>query len=296
MELDQQVHVLQQFVDQSVQGTGTGMAPLTILCDQAIDRLHEDADAVVCLGATPYESDFPTRHGLHTSRIAMAIGLEMGLGREQLMDLGMGCMIHDLGMHKTGVSQFETKGKITDRHRRLLADHPVHSVEIAGQYGDEISERAQMVAYQIHERIDGSGYPRGFGRDQIHSLAKIAGVAETFVDLLAPRPNRVGFQGYYVVAHLLDQMKAGKFEPPVIRALLQATSLYPIGSCVELSNGKVGRVIRTGAQQFDRPTVEIWDRRDLESNPDIINLRVDTGVSITAPIPSMQAAPQHQKA
>ena len=169
-------------------------------------------------------------------------------------------------------------------------NHPVHAVEIAGQYGDEVSDNAKMVAYQIHERLDGSGYPRGRHADQIHELAKIAAVADAFVALTAPRPHRLGIQGYYAVKYILDDVKAGKFDPKVVRALLEITSLFPIGSYVELTGQQVGRVIRTGGADFDKPTLEVWPRDDLDAEPAVINLKEETTIQITGSIASPKAA------
>lgn len=118
-------------------------------------------------------SRFPwIRHSIHVATIAMAIAVEMGLSRDQIVDLGIGCLVHDMGMQTTGAKMFQTKSKLSRTALGYLADHPVHAAELAGQLGDTISNPTKLVAYQMHERGDGSGYPRGLQAPQIHTLSR----------------------------------------------------------------------------------------------------------------------------
>jgi HD-GYP domain-containing protein (c-di-GMP phosphodiesterase class II) len=121
-------------------------------------------------------SRFPsTRHSIHVATIAtiaMAIAVEMGLSRDQIVDLGIGCLVHDIGMQTTGAKMFQTKSKLSRTALGHLADHPVHAAELAGQLGDTISNPTKLAAYQMHERGDGSGYPRGLQAPQIHTLSR----------------------------------------------------------------------------------------------------------------------------
>ncbi len=289
-ENDAEIEQLGQFFVKSCKGQTPDAAQLQRVCEDILRRLQEDLDALVCLAGTPFSSEYPSRHSVHLASMAMAIGVEMGLDHPNLLDLGVGCLIHDVGMQHLGVKQFDTKSTITREGLRRLADHPVHAIEVASQFGDEISLTSKLVAYQIHERLDGSGYPRGRSANQIHALARIAAVADTFVALLAPRSYRLGIQGYYAMLHVLDEVRAGRLDPRPVRALLRTTSMYPIGSFVELSNQQIGRVIRTGGEQYDRPTIEIWPDSDLSGEPEILNLQKVHSISIQQPIPSPRAA------
>lgn len=289
-ENDADVEQLGQFFEQSCEGKSVDVGKLQQQCDDILRRLKEDQDALVCLAGTPFSSEYPSRHAVHLASMALAMGVEMGLDYVHLIDLGIGCLIHEVGMQKLGVEQFESQSRISRDKLRKLADHPVHAIEVASELGDGISDTAKLVAYQIHERLDGSGYPRGRSGGQIHALARIAAVADTFVALLAPRPHRLGVQGYHAMQHLLDDVRAGKLDPRPVRGLLRATSLHPIGSFVELSNQQIGRVIRTGGADYDKPTIEVWRNEELEGEPQIINLQKDDSIAIERSIPSPKAA------
>jgi HD-GYP domain-containing protein (c-di-GMP phosphodiesterase class II) len=287
---NQHIESVSDFLDDTMNTGSRDVGPLRQTCLDLLDRIAEDQDALVCLACTPYESDYPSRHGVHLTSVALCIGVEMGLDRPHLIDLGIGCLIHDVGMRSVGLPIFDTDKVLSQGQLKRLSDHPVKAIAIAGQYGDSVSDLSKLVAYQIHERLDGSGYPRGTTVDQIHPLAKIAAVSDAVVGMLSNRKHRLAIQGYYVMAKLLDEVKQRKFDPRVVRALLHAASLYPLGSFVTLDDGYLGRVIRSGGEDFVRPTIEMWHKDHVENEPAIVNLKHEPTFRIIGSMPAIRVA------
>ncbi len=280
-EANTRIDIVSEFFADTGNDASSDVEPLREICGELLDRMTEDLDAMTCLASAPYDSDYPTRHGIHIATIAMAIGIQMGLGRDVLVELGIGCLVHDIGMQAVGLNMFDTDKPLSPEQLKRLADHPVKAIEIAGGYGDGISDLASFVIYQIHERGDGSGYPRGYTSEAIHPLAKIAAVADVFVGMLTNRKHRLAIQGYYSIVNLLEDMKKLKFDAKVVRALLQAVSLYPLGSLVTLSNDRIGRVIRSGGADFAKPTIEMWRKDRPNDKPAVVNLKHDVKIKIT---------------
>ncbi len=283
-----QVDAVSDFFQTTVDRRMCDGGPLRAAVENIVEQIAVDKDALVCMASTPHDSDYPSRHGLHLAGVAMSIGVELGLDESELINLGIGCLIHDVGMHAVGLGLFEHKTTLSAAMLTRLADHPVRALEIACEYGDHISEASQLVAYQMHERGDGSGYPRGWTADQIHPLAKIAAVADAYVGMLTNRKHRVAIQGYHVMLHLLSDMREKKFDPHVVRALLNASSMYPLGSIVSLNNDCIGRVIRSGGERFVEPTIEMWHPDYRDRKPAIVNLREEQSIRIAGSLGSDQ--------
>jgi HD-GYP domain-containing protein (c-di-GMP phosphodiesterase class II) len=217
--------------------------------------------------------------------LAMAIGTRMGLEQWQLIELGMGCWIHDVGMACVDPRLVEADRLLAAGEFAEIAKHPLRTFDIIEKNIDAIPVAARMVAYQIHERADGSGYPRGRTLAQTHPLARIAAVADTYAALVAPRPHRPGMQPYYAIEKVLADTKRGLFDPKAVRGLLETVGLFPIGSFVEFSNSDyIGRVIRSNGAQFALPIVEIHRRTAPETAPSIVDLAQDTTLKISRPI------------
>lgn len=285
-ESDHRIDVVTECTSDSLQSHNPDVTPLKDTSGQLVDRWMEDPDALVALAVCPYPFDYPTRHGVHLASLAISLGANLGLDRKQLIDLSTGCLVHDVGMQAVGVNLFDTKDKLSFGQLRRLSNHPVKAIEVATKYGDSLSLEARMVLYQIHERCDGSGYPRGYHADQIHPLAKIASVADAFVGMVSPRKHRYAIQGFSANIALMEDAKKGKYDARVIRALLHATSLHPIGSRVELSNGRVGQVVRSGGTNFVSPTIRMWSPDRSESEPAIVDLATEPSIQITRSLPA----------
>ena len=243
-------------------------------------RVAEDMDLFVHLGISPTRGGYPSRHSLGVGILAMAIGTTLGWDEDTLLDLGVGCLVHDLGMLGIRRAPYQDKRILLPSELAEVAKHPVLTFELLQRHLDLIPASSRMVAYQMHERCDGSGYPRGYGVDRIHYLTKIAAVADVFVALISPRPHRPGSMPYHALKQILLDTKNGLFDPDVVRALLQTVSLFPIGSYVRLNDGRTGKVIRASDQLYDRPIVEVVKSGDPSHQPGVVDLAAQDEVKI----------------
>ncbi len=282
-----QVTQLEQVGRSVVRGGSEQVLALTEGCAEVIDRILNDVDAFTCLGGNPNGGEYPGRHCLHTAMLAISIGTSFGCDHEQLRNLTIGCLMHDLAMLE--VDQYTLKSrKVLDANEfREITKHPVRIFDLLETHLDHVPEAARMVAYQMHERFDGSGYPRQRQGCEIHLLARIAAVADSFVALVAPRPHRNGLLAYYAVAKLLKDASAGRFDPQIVRHLLQAVSLFPLGSYIELNDNRVARVLRT-TPKYDRPVIEMWERGSVSAHGAVVDLSHEPDLRVMRPLPALR--------
>jgi hypothetical protein len=76
----------------------------------------------------------------------------------------------------------------------------------------------------------------------------------------------------------------GLYDPRPVRALLETVCLFPIGSYVELNDSRVGKVIRSNGQHYDRPVLEVWKRDELTKEPALLDLASDSSYRVTKPV------------
>ena len=242
------------------------------------NHLTDDHDSAVALAAQPLYDSYPVRHSVQSSLLSMALGIEAGLTEAELLALGLGALVHDVGMLLMPARLIGAEA-ITDRDRRELVRHPQHAVAALEQSAQAPVESIQVAA-QMHERLDGSGYPLGLHGGEIHRLSRLAMVADTFLAMIAPRPYRPPHEPYRAVEELLFAAHRGRFDPAAVRILLRVVSLFPVGSCVWLSDGRVARVQRGNRHAIDRPVVVALD---LEHDPptlDVVDLSLHPELAI----------------
>jgi HD-GYP domain-containing protein (c-di-GMP phosphodiesterase class II) len=167
---------------------------------------------------------------------------------------------------------------------REIAKHPMYTLELLKHHLDRLPYSTRMVAYQMHERSNGSGYPRGRQAHQIHDLAKISAVADVFVALTSERPHRPGMMPYYALERILRGVKDGLYDGGVVRALLKTVSLFPVGSFVTLTDGRTGKVVRSNGENYARPVVLAWDGNDPAGTQTVVDLTKEEKISVQAAI------------
>lgn len=272
-------------------GRGANIDTAGAITRELLDQSAEDPDLTTCLSLNSNQGAYPSHHSLRVGMLAMSIGVQMQLDQNTLLDLATGCILHDLGMQRMQQLRFESNRVFAHADYMEVAAHPLHTFELLRSSLDSVSSAARMVAYQIHERCNGTGYPRGRKSEQIHHLAKIAAVADTYVALVSPRPHRDGLMPYYAINKIIQDARDGLFDADVVRALLRCVGIFPIGSYVSIGDQLVGRVVRSNPGRYDRPIVELWRRDRLQSEPVVVNLSNYGNTPILPSVAPIQEAP-----
>jgi HD-GYP domain-containing protein (c-di-GMP phosphodiesterase class II) len=211
-----------------------------------------------------YNGDDLAARSLESSLLAMAIGIEMGLDAENISNLGVAGLVHDWGMMQVPLEIRTANRKLNQVEMLEIKKHPIHSLEIL-QRVSALPRVVSLISYQVHEKVNGNGYPRGRRGNSIHQFARILQVADAYTGMTSQRPYRPPMMRYAAMECLLRMAKEKSVDPDVVRALLKIQSLFPIGSFVILSNSAVAQVIRRNQDKYTQPIVRVL--QDSEGNP-----------------------------
>lgn len=223
-------------------------------------------------------------HAVNVALLSMTIGVQLGLNHHQLMDLALAGMLHDVGM-------LRVPGHIRLAPRKLNSDevaeirrHPLYTLDmLEGVRG--LPNVVRIIALQVHERSNGSGYPRGRTGSMLHPFSMIVSVADAYAAMTRPRPHREALSPYEGASVILHAAAANQFDKLVVRAFLDAVALVPIGSIVELNTGRRGVVIRANPDMHTCPVIEELDDHDRPCGR-IIDLSQEKELRITRAHPT----------
>ena len=285
----QAVTQMEYVFDSLSKGQGLDVDALAAITDEVLAEMVQDSDLMTALGINPYSDKYPARHSMHVCMLAIAIGARLKLDRQTLKELAIGCLIHDAGMLKIDKRVYSTHKRLSRIEFLEITKHPVLVFDMMLTM-QAVPARSAFIAYQIHERCNGNGYPRRRDKTQIHFLSKVAAVADHYVGLVSPRPYREALMPYHAIERVLHAARQGLFDSSAVRALLKTVSLFPIGSYVQLSDGCLGRVIRSNGDAYDSPIVEFWQPDDLDAEPGVVDL-TETEVRVARALPSLEDAP-----
>ena len=222
---------------------------------QAYRQLLEDDDLLT--ETVRHRRDFRAwpQRAANVAILSMRIALELEADERRTLALGLCGLMHDVGMLTVPDEVLESRERLNASQLRALHRHPLESKRMIRYFGDSFSWIARIAA-QTHERLDGTGYPYELTGDEIHEIARILGLADTFEAMAHPRPDRKARAMYFAVKEIIDQRNA-QFDRQTIRALVHIVSIFSLGSLVRLNNGEVGRVLGISKRHPTRPKVEV---------------------------------------
>jgi HD-GYP domain-containing protein (c-di-GMP phosphodiesterase class II) len=195
-------------------------------------------------------------HGINVAIFAIKIGEGLGYKRDQLVELGIAALIHDIGMCKIPDEVVNKEGILTNEEYALIKKHPQFGYEIVlNSLGEKYKWLAEVVS-QEQEREGGQGYPRGLQGNEIHEYAKVIGIVDVYEALSHPRPQRKRFLPYESTKVIVNSSK-NMFPQKLIKALLTKLSCFPISSYVVLNSKAIGRVVETNEASPLRPVIEM---------------------------------------
>jgi hypothetical protein len=217
----------------------------------------------VSLEEFPVHRDFAVlaEQSLHTSLLAMALAIEMGMGESEIRTIGLCGLLHDWGMTQVPAEVRNANRVLNRTEFAEIQKHPLYTLELLQKISG-IPPEVPLICFQAHEQPNGRGYPRGRRLPEIHPAARILHVADAYCALTSRRPFRLALTPYASVECLVRNARDRAFDADVVRALLRVLSLFPIGSYVMLNDASMGRVIRRNGNHFATPIVQIVRRPD----------------------------------
>jgi HD-GYP domain-containing protein (c-di-GMP phosphodiesterase class II) len=279
------------------QGTGS----LQALYHDIESLMNEilESNTIASLESLKSHNDYTFQHSVDVAVLGILLGRTAGLPRDQLRELALGCLLHDLGKMYIDEAILDKPGRLTPEEFDEIKKHP--------QMGFELIRRMPVfsilpahVAYQHHERQDGKGYPRGLvgnnllGRTlaermnpkRMLLIAEIAAVADVYSALTSDRPYRLAMP-LDKVTEIITEMSGPHLNSDVATLLMRTIPMFPIGHWVEVQTGKYrgwrGVVVSLSADALHQPTVRLLldDRGDRASTPVELDLKVHDGVKIS---------------
>ena len=184
--------------------------------------------------------------------ISMILAKQMKLPDNEIHDIGVSGLLHDIGKTMIPNEILNKPGRLTDDEFNIMKKHSVYGYNMLKDRKD-LNNSILMGVLQHHERIDGTGYPLGFDAPKICQFAKILSVADVYDALVTKRPYKDALSQRDAVEMLMSM--TNQLDIGVMRAFMSSMILYPVDSIVQLSNGEKARVVKNSEYYILRPTV-----------------------------------------
>ncbi|WP_274652315.1 HD-GYP domain-containing protein [Paenibacillus humicola] len=229
--------------------------PFRQVMNMVIDDITAQRDAMLLLMNMGAVDDYLVHHSLNVCVYSTLLGAASGYSRDELMTLGLGAMLHDIGKTQISPQLLKKEGSLTPAEYEEMKRHAERGY-ILLKDEPNIPLLAAHCAYQHHERLDGSGYPRGIKGEDIHEYAKWIGLVDSYDAMTTARVYRAPMLPHQAV----EALYAGTgtlYDQRMLQLFRDKVAIYPLGITVRLQTGETGVVVDINSSCPHRPVVRI---------------------------------------
>lgn len=252
---DELVSMIEDVFEKIRNGVGYDKEMIIDVIDRLIEKVKEDKNKALTVAAAEQEGKYIYTLAASVSILAVVTGISLEYGKHRLIPLGVGALLHDIGMVRVPSYITEKKGTLSDDEYNRIKTHPIYGYRIITKEL-ELTNEIATIALQHHEAYDGTGYPRKSKGEGISKFAKIVSICDVYAAMTRKRSYRDEHLSYNAMKNVLSESNR-RFDPNIVKAFLSNMALHPIGSIVQLNNNVIGRVVSANPELPLRPRIEV---------------------------------------
>lgn len=252
--------------------TKLDLASISELAISLIGRLSSLDIAAFKLHDLENHDEYTYHHSVNVCILGVALFKEQ-IGREQdLIDLGIGLLLHDIGKSKIDLKILNKVGRLTDDEFAVMRRHVVYGYNLV-KNNREIVLPAKDIILNHHERANGKGYTRGLTDGQLSVFDQIAALCDVFDAVTTDRVYSTKMDAHRAVS-ILIRGAGSQFNTQVVHSFLKGIGRFPVGTYVLLNNGEIGLVSRINSEALSLPVLRVIfdDRGERLSEPRTVDL------------------------
>ena len=236
----------------------TNLVELCQTADYIITNILEEEEVVEKIYDIKERSSDIYEHSINLCSLATIVALKMGLSQETVHDIGVGCLLHDLGLRYLAIVYDDQDiSQLSEKEFAEVKKHPVYAYTALRDETWISNDSKDMILYH-HERLDGSGYP--LKATDISKECHIVQICDAFDEMICGigcKRKKV-----YEAVEYLKRNKDIKFDGKIVDILLEFTAVYPAGTIIKTNEGETGIVLYQNKQFPDRPVIRITKDRN----------------------------------
>jgi putative nucleotidyltransferase with HDIG domain len=219
--------------------------------------------------------EYTYQHCVNVAILSIAVGHRLGLTKQQLSQLGVSGLFHDIGKVVIPNEVLAKPGRLSPEEWAMMQSHPIEGVKIITRlHGlSPLAMRAIAVAYEHHLNIDLSGYPHVKRPREQNLMSRIVAICDCFDAMTAHRSYQKHPFTPYEALHYMTSKIPERFDATLLKVFIQTVGIYPPGTLVRLSSGELALSIYPNAEDVTAPVVKVL--REPSGMPTLDGRRID---------------------
>lgn len=261
------VFLIENIMKEIGQGNPLDLDYLFSLCNDMIEILECKKDLFILLHNLRKVDDYTYSHCVNVSLICNIFGRWLQLSQEELKNLTVAGLLHDIGKTQIELSILNKPSKLTTEEFEEIKKHTLYGYDLVKD--QPIPEEIKMAILMHHEKFDGTGYPMALKDEEIHEFAKIVSIGDIYDAMTSTRSYRTHFSPFRVIQSF-EQQSFGKLDTKYLLIFLQYIANYYVGDWVRLSSGAEGEIVFIHQNNLSRPIIRVNNKLiDLREQPNL---------------------------
>jgi len=220
-----------------------------------LDKMLVDGDMCIRL-LTCNAGDNASAHAMNVTVISLLMGRVFGLSDEEMLDLGLGALLHDVGKIDLPERLRHADERFGKEDLAAYRDHVAHGVLHGKRMG--LKPGTLLVLAQHHEHADGSGFPLKLKLERLSAAARIVALVNRYDNLCNP-PSLANALTPHEALSLLFAQARSQFDANMLNSFIRMMGVYPAGSVVQLTDDRYALVMSVNSTRPLKPNVMVHD-------------------------------------
>lgn len=258
------------------------------LTQQLVDQMIGSQELCIRL-LSEGAGDKASAHALNVSVISLLMGRTFNLSEAEMLDLGLGALLHDIGKAELPERFRHREEHFNASEHKLYESHV--SLGIAQARRMELAPGASLVIAQHHEHIDGSGFPLKLQSDRTTVPSRIVSLVDRYDKLCNPANPSKAITPHEAVALMFAQGK-NKYDPAILGAFIKMMGVYPAGSVVQLTDDRYAMVVGVNSSRPLKPKVLVHEPGVPRDEALVLDLETVSGLGIRRSLKPLALPPR----
>lgn len=236
-------------------GLSVNLKVIDEMANDIVSSVFRNTSAMTILTRIKDKHSYNWRHMINCAIFTAVFAKYLGYKEEAVQQLAMGALLHDLGQAKLPQGIISRPSKLTSSEMDIIKRHVAQGLGLVkGEKG--ITPLILDMIVNHHERLDGSGYPRGITAAKLSRPARMMAIVDVYDALTADRPHQEGDEPINALRYLLANKEL--FDAELVQHFIKCLGVHPVGTIVKLTNERLALVLEGNKTNPIKPKVKLF--------------------------------------